>query len=626
MLRAIFICLLLFSSPVLADDPFARAFRLADKNDWDEALAAAESTRNRPLIDYVTWRAYKDYGRRPPAGEILDFIERHPYWPDIPVLLDRAGDALLLQGMHPQSVGRWHRIAVEHGFVSADGNPADILLKDRWARGDFTNAEQKELLRTYANHLTVEDIVARTDTLLWRGQSSLTFPLHGYLPRAEHKLVNARIALMTNQRGVETAIREVPANLRNHPSLLYERLRWRARKKLDDGVLEILRQAPEAVPYPEKWWQYRALHARNALESGDYKGALTLLNNHGQQDDAPLAEALWVRGWLQLQFLNNPREAYKDFYALYHHVSYPVSLSRGAYWAGKAALINGNGDIAANWFKVAAQHSTTFYGQLAQLELAPGQKLQIPVTPVSGNVQMRHADRELLELIQLLSTHEQNLSVRQFLGHLAKLQKKPEEFIALGRFAAQMGYPHLMVQIGKKASQSEHYWLPEITHPMREVPHHAIEPALALAITRQESEFNPSAKSTANALGMMQLLPSTAKLTAKKHAIGYDYNNLFDPDYNMTLGIHYLAGLVNLYDGSYPLAIAAYNAGPGNVGRWIKKFGRPGPGLDNHLLWMERIPFSETRNYVQRVLENLQVYRELLGDQQGFTVERALGQ
>jgi soluble lytic murein transglycosylase len=363
-------------------------------------------------------------------------------------------------------------------------------------------------------------------------------------------------------------------------------------------------------------WMQRKIDARDAIEAGQYQRALALLNQHGQTDGIDLADALWLRGWLQYEFLNNPGEAYKDFYQLYEHVGYPVSLARGAYWAGRAAKRNNNPDIAQRWFQQAANHPTTFYGQLALIELPGSAILRVPdQSKPSTQARFTQQEQDMINLIEVLARYQQNYSVEVFLKALAAHQgKRAENWQWLGEFAQRLGYPHYSVRLAKLANQEEHIFLADISHPMRQPPNAALEPALALAITRQESEFDPRARSSADAMGMMQLLPGTAKLVARRYGISYDYSRLYDPDYNMTLGSYYLSDLIEGFDGNYVLAIAGYNAGPSNVRRWISRFGKPNMhSIDDTLRWMELIPFAETRNYVHRVLENTQIYRARLG-------------
>lgn len=618
-----------FTFPAFAADPYLSAFQHADSGRWAEASYAARQTGNRLLMDYLFWRQMKEIDNRPSSAELFDFIERHPSWPDLNILMDRAEEALLLEGVSWEKANRWqnlHDKISERSRTIDRKDPVAYLIKHAWIHGEFNMAEQRQIRRAYPAQIGAEEVTRRVTALLWKDQVGKARDLISLLPHAQKKLAYARIDLQLSHRNVEGAISAVPSQLRNDPGLIYDRMRWRARKGLDSGVREMLQLAPQKVPYPEKWWNYRAMQVRDAINAKDFKTALRLLANHGQTSGATLADALWLRGWLTLRQHQNPGDAYKDFYALYEHVSYPVSLSRGAYWAAIAAKLNNNPDIATNWLKEAAKFPTTFYGQLALAELYPGRPLALPPTPKDpGKARLPEDQQQILSLIRLLARYDQKFSVEKFLQHLAAIQKKPEPLYEIARFVKTLNTPHLEVRIGKTALQTQHIWLGSISHPLVKTDALAIEPALALAISRQESEFNPKARSSANAIGLMQLLPGTARDTARRWGISYDVNRLTNPGYNMELGSYFLSGMLDKF-GSPPLAIASYNAGPGNVSRWIAANGHPPSDVLGQLNWIESIPFAETRNYVQRVLENLQVYRAMLGTGKPLTPHSVLGQ
>ncbi len=612
-----------------AEDYYTKAFNAADSQRWADANFAARQAGSAVLKEYIQWRRLKDVETRPDAEEILSFIEQHPSWPDLQSLMDRSEEAILLQGVGWKQADRWLRL---HEKISQLTKPVDkqdpvtYLIRHAWLNGDFNVSEQQRLRQLYAGQIGPKEIAKRANMLLWNDQINRAKDLIPLLPSAQQKLAYARIGLQTNQRNPDGLVASVPSSLRNDPALIYERMRWRARKSLSGGVQEMLMLAPAKIPYPEKWWNYRAIEIRELIEGRNFTKALQLARNHGQTGGATLADALWLKGWLEMRQSSDVKAAYEDFYALYHHVSYPVSLTRGAYWAGMAAKQNNNADIAKNWFKEAAKHPTTFYGQLALAELYPGQPLSLPAANdngAGGNFSSEQMD--MIALIRLLAQYNQKASVEKFVMHLASLQTKTQNLHALGAVCKKIGYPHLQVRVGKVASQVMHLWLGTTSHPIIKTDALAVEPALALAISRQESEFNPQARSGANALGMMQLLPGTAQHTAQRWGIPYSYEKLFNPEYNMELGSYFLASLIDKFGGSYPLAIAAYNAGPGNVSRWLATYGPMPQDTLGQLNWLESIPFAETRNYVQRVLENLQVYRAMLGTQKPLTAQSILG-
>jgi soluble lytic murein transglycosylase len=615
----VFLTLLLPLNSAFADSA-PDAFRYADSKQWSEASFAARQTGNALLQEFIQWRKLKDSETRADANEIMGFIETHPDWPDVAILLDRAEESIALEGAQESQVRRWMQLK---GNSRSDAT--SYLVKQVWKCGELNTAEQENLLRAFPSYIGQEEIITRVNKLLWEDMANRAKPLIPLIPARLRKIAYARIALQTNQFGIEKLLADMPAQYRNDSSVLYERMRWRARKQLDSGVREILLQAPMKVAYPAKWWPYRVHQVREAIQDGQYDTALRLLQNHGQTGDVELADALWLRGWILLTRKNDANAAYKDFYDLYHHVNFPVSLSRGAYWAGLAAQKNNNRDIAQNWFKEAAKYPSTFYGQLASIELG-ATHLSLPDSQSNASKNFSSSQQRMVDLVRLLARYDQKLSVEKFMFHLASIQKRHYGNLhSLGRLAQEIAMPHLTVRTGKAAMQTQRLWLGKTSHPVIDASNLAVETALALAITRQESEFNPQARSSANAMGMMQLLPGTAQQMARKWGAPYSQAQLMMPRYNMELGSAYLAGLLDKWNGSYPLAIASYNAGPGNVNKWVAQMGYPPSDTIGMLNWIERIPFAETRNYVQRVLENLQVYRTLLGAKEPLTKQRMLG-
>jgi soluble lytic murein transglycosylase len=328
-----------------------------------------------------------------------------------------------------------------------------------------------------------------------------------------------------------------------------------------------------------------------------------------------MAEALFLKGWINLSYLRNTRAAYKDFYALYTTSKTPVSKARAAYWAAQAAKKNGNPEIKNQWLEKAASRSFSFFGQLAYEERYPGKPLPFPDAPTpSASEDARFNSEELVRLVRALASAKQHATAERFLKHLAETADTPTRFALIATLARTSIGPHAAVKVAKQALR-DGVVLVKAGWPLRTIPDtNTIEPALALAIIRQESEFDAEAVSPANARGLMQLLPATARETARNNRLAVDARDLFNPAVNILLGMHYLHDMIAFMNGSYVLGIASYNAGPGNVRDWRKTLGHPGESPEGAIHWIENIPFAETRNYVMRVLENLQIYRRLLDE------------
>ncbi len=581
------------------------------------AMADAEET-------LTTWQRVQDPDSGASFDEISSFLDRSPHWPDqkrIQLRAERAmrglslpdADIITWFATHPpvSGVGKWiYAEALQRQQM--ESNRVTSLIKEAWRDADLTEDEENTLLREFGERLDTNDHTARVERLLWEGKATPAMHIIPKLPVARQVLYQARAALISDGRNASYLVSQVSSALQNDPGLMYDRMRYRSRKNDKSGVRDILLHTPVAVPYPERWWKIRESEIRRALDEGNVRMAAKLLSNHGQSDGAPFAEALWLDGWVKLEFLNEPKNAYQVFYHMHDAVRTPVSKARAAYWAGRAAKKSGDENTAREWFSTSAKHVTTFYGQLAASELGDAPSLSLPDEPslsLFGSGVTLHDD--IRDAIRICIRNGEAKLATRLINHAIENAGNEETILAVAALGHDLSAPYISVKAAKKAQQ-QGVVLKHVGYPRpatdTDLP---IERALTLAITRQESEFDPEAESPAGALGMMQLLPGTAKETAKKADIPYARSELINPEYNMRLGSLYLARMITAYDGSYVMSIAAYNAGPGNVTKWVKQFGGPGKDVEDAINWIEKIPFAETRNYVQRVLENLQVYREL---------------
>ena len=362
-------------------------------------------------------------------------------------------------------------------------------------------------------------------------------------------------------------------------------------------------------------WKAYASKARDLIEAGHPEDAYELISGRYKYlSDSNRADALWLSGWINLRYLKDPVKAAAYFERLYADVRLPVSLSRAAYWAGRSYEALNDDSHAAAWYKKGADHYATFYGQLSALKLDRDYDLTLPDygSPDYSDAKNFLAD-ERVRAAKILDQAGDNEDARLFLiKYLDEEQRTVSDYMLVVLLAQQTTNYEWAVMAGKKAADV-FVQVPQANYPVLVFTPPAPEKALVMAITRQESQLNRFAKSSVGALGMMQLMPATAQNVAKMVNAPYSSNMLFDKDYNMTLGSYYLNKRVGDLGGSYILAIAAYNGGIGNVILWLKRFGDPRKmDLDQIVDWIELIPFAETRNYVQRVLEATQVYRARL--------------
>jgi soluble lytic murein transglycosylase len=329
------------------------------------------------------------------------------------------------------------------------------------------------------------------------------------------------------------------------------------------------------------------------------------------------AEAEFHAGWYALEYLHDPVTATGHFANIAAISTLPLSLSRAEYWLGRAAEAAGDAKTATTHYQRAASYPTTFYGQLAVSKLG-GKALRLPPPPVPTDTDRRNFEaRQLVQVIHRLEAVDYDDRAAIFFRTLADQINAPGEIALLTGLADAEGNHQLALQLAKTAV-SRGIPADALAFPTSAIPQTAATPgidrAVVFAVARQESAFNPGAVSSAGARGLLQLMPTTAKVVAKAVGLPYDKSRLTsDPGYNATLGAAHLGDLVNNFGGSYVMTFAAYNAGASRVNQWVQQYGDPRDPRTDVVNWIESIPFTETRNYVQRLMENLEVYRARFG-------------
>ena len=602
---------------------YRKAYQAAKRNDWRGAHRWARKAKDPLPAKALRWLNYRLAGNRASFGEIADFLDANPTWPSRERLIRRAEEAMEISRIADPIALEWFTL---HRPLSGPGQIrlAEAMLRNgmdedgrqwlryAWINNVFARRTSRAIYRRHRKILSMADHIARLDQMLWQGHRYSARRLYTVVPGEYRKLAEARESLMVRGPGVDSKIAAVPDALLNDSGLAYERLRWRRRKNLDERAREILLQPPPNLgPQPKKWWLERHIQTRGALREGEAGLAYRLASEHGQlAGQFSYAQAEWLSGWIALRFLNDAATALRHFGNLYGNVKFPVSRARAAYWAGRANMALGNGKDGTKWYRAAARHPSTYYGQLASEALGSKGRWRMPKEPSpSAAAKRRFNGRELVRLSRLLLQLKQEKHLRPIILHLMRTATSPEGRLQAARLGQVLGQTSLAVRASKLSLRAgtllARTGYPVLSNlaPMR------IEPALAHAVARQESEFDLTAVSSASARGLMQLLPRTARKVAKSLRLRYRRERLFDGRYNMRLGSAYLGQLVKAYRGSYIMALAAYNAGPKRVSRWLRQNGDPRRGVVDPIDWVEAIPISETRNYVQRVMENLQVYR-----------------
>lgn len=604
---------------------FQAAFMAADADQWPSALGLIGAATNPVLADVLTWRALQQPSSTADFTTIAAFMAKHPDWPHLGRLQQKAeaaldgtqAPALLLAWFtdNPPQTGHG-KLALAFALkATGKTDEAKATARDAWLTETFNRDDEERLLATFGQTLSTDDHIRRTDHLLWNDH---TVSAERMLPRidsAHGKLFKARMALMARQNGVDGLVDSVPAQLQSDPGLLYERMHWRRRKGLYDRAAEIFDSPNANKGDPAKWWQDRAVLTRHYLEDGHISKAYKIASKHGMKDGSGFAEAEWLSGWIALRFLNESAVALRHFEAMYHSVSTPISQGRGAYWAGRAAEALGHKDDARRWYETAAAQSTTYYGQLAASRLGTSYRIEIPSAPEPTDAdRAAFQGNDMVKVVRALAAIDRLEDTRPFLYRLNEDAATPGQNRLAADLAVEIGRLDLAVSLSRRAALKGVHLL-DTAYPL---PRLAIpdqpEAALVLSLIRQESNFHSGAISRVGARGLMQLMPATARQVAKAESISHTPGALTeDPDHNVALGSAYMAELLGRFRGSYPLAIAGYNAGPGRPARWVDEYGDPRNGEIDPVDWVELIPFSETRNYVQRVMESLLIYRHRMG-------------
>lgn len=601
------------------------AFADMRTGNWPAAARRAHEARNPILAKVVHFYDLTRRGGGASFSDITTFATANPDWPGQTTLRERAEEAIAsatdqdvekwFEQIPPVSpFGKLRQADIWRAHGAADRALAQI--RQTWIDGEFNAFEEKLVLQRYGGDLRPADHIKRLDRLLWDERFDDAKRLLTRVSAAERSLAEARMALAKMDAGADRLVQRVPRELQNDPGLLFERMRWRRRKENYDAAIDILEHPPQDLVRPQAWWSERDILARHALAAGDISVAYRLASRHGMAGGPNYLEAEFLAGWIALRFLREPDVAYDHFVNLYGQAVRPVSQARGAYWAGRAAADRGYATLATAWYDSAARNLTTYYGQLAAAKIGGDGKAAILEEPQPTKGDTAQFDRrDLVVIVRALDEANAADFAKPFVLHLADTAQSPAEYVLIARLAESIGQADLAVATAKRASYAGVTLLAE-GYPVVDIPPGStVESPLVLAMTRQESAFDAHALSPAGARGMMQLLPATAKIVAKSLALPFSDRRLgTDARYNLTLGRGYLERLLDNFSGSYVLAIASYNAGPARIHQWVHDLGDPRAKDIDVIDWVESIPYFETRSYVQRVLENLQVYRLKLGD------------
>jgi len=597
------------------------AFKAIDDGRYADARPAVANFDNPLLAQIVDWSVLRVAPKTDADfATTWRFLREHPDWPE-PEVLRRQAEDRITADTPPGDVWRYFTAfppLTSAGYLrrleaASSASPKDVLrlASESWRSATFKSADENEFLNRYSQYLSGDDQVARFDRVLREGRPQVAQDLLSKLPPDYRPIAEARLAMATKAVDAVTILRGVPAAKLAEPAIRLEQVAWLRRTGKLDDARALLGQS--STDQSDAWSNERLQIARDLLAAGQPADAYAVAAQHGQLKGVAFAEAEFLAGWIALRHLKKPAEGLKHFQTLYDGVSTDISKSRAAYWLGRTHEASGHAKEARDWYGRAAAFGQTFYGQLAARKL-PGGATRLPTDPTASETDLQAlSGRELVTIARYIGQSGYSERTRPFLLKLARAVKGPGETLLLAQLAVELKRPDVALTIARHATETG-VTLFDASFPVVDLgATGSIERALALAVTRQESAFNAAAVSPSGALGLMQLMPGTARDVAGRLGMPFVQSKLTgDPTYNVALGSQYLAEMLQRFGGSYELALAAYNAGPNRVARWLQTIGDPRGGKIDMVDWIEMIPLRETRNYVQRIMEGVGVYRDRL--------------
>ena len=604
-------------------------FDYVDRKQWKLALSDAQKMQDKTIYTLVNWMYLIDSQSGASFNEYFIFIKNNKDWPRINRIKYLAEHKINFDNNTPSSIIEYFtnnpplsgfgklRLA-EALLENNQAEKSKSLVKDGFKDAELSKNDLRYFSKIFKKFLTPQDYSLRADYFAYEAKYQDLRDTIEYLNPDYQKLYNARAALFT-KRSADNLIAQVPQYLKEDPGLIYDRIKWRRKKaRFDDALTLINQSASDSLERNQYLAKERLSIARDKIQDKEFKTAYEILKDHRLKDGSDYAEIEWHLGWLALSFLNQPDAALAHFLRMNAAVSYPISKARAAFWIGKTYKKLGQVNQANTWFKTGSQYGTTFYGQLSHKEIDE-KKFSINNSFKFSEEKYEEFKKNnpLAKSVIVLKELNRTKYTKDILKHLGDVDqnKTAEEISMAGLLAQDIERYDFAIQIAKNASYKNLNFL-EISYPKIEVPKQIkdqkiLDSSVILALIRQESEFDTSATSRVGAKGLMQIMPATGKLLSKVTNIDFSREKLTrDKDYNLALGSYYISDLDDLFGSQY-LAFAAYNAGPNRVEKWIKTHGDPRKKQIDAIDFIELIPFHETRNYVQRVSENINVYEYL---------------
>ncbi|PTM43652.1 lytic transglycosylase domain-containing protein [Bosea sp. 124] len=611
------------------------AYRRGALGEGDALAGAIDDRTTRALLE---WVAIRSGANLISFSRIDAFLKAYPNYPATTLFRRRAEEMLIAEKKSPAAIRAFFhgqrpvspagRIALAL-VLKAEGKPAEAaaLARQSWLQDHLGAPLEKIALDAFGEVLTPADHRLRAERYLFRENATAALRNAARVSADYVVLARARLASAKARRPIAPSlISAVPASLKADLSFAFLLAQQARRSDKPDEAAKALANVPRdpaLLGDGDEWWIERRLIARKLLDGGDAAKAYEVAAGHGAEDTAERIDAEWHAGFIALRFRDQPGIALEHFSEAARQAETPISVARASYWLGRAHEAIGKAEDARAAYERAAEHPVAYYGQLARARLG------LPDLPLrrSASASLQHLPgHQGVRLLYRIG--ERDLAVQMLIDLAQRLHTTPA-LEALAAIAQREGDTRALLALGKTALQRG-FPLDTAAFPISGVPEFPVlgdpmERAIVHAIARQESAFDPTAMSHAGARGLMQMMPATARETARRANLPFDWPRLGrDALYSAQMGAAHLNDLLKEWRGSYILTFAAYNAGSGNVRKWIDAYGDPRKPEVDAVDWVERIPFYETRNYVQRVMENLQVYRQRLNQRTAYLIDHDL--
>jgi soluble lytic murein transglycosylase len=617
-----------------------QAIDLVRKNRQDEAATVANSITDPLARKLVEWVILRSEDGSSDFSRYNAFINANPSWPSIPLLRRRAEAALWEERTDPQAVIAFlasdpprsakGRFALARALLArGDAARASAILHEAWRNDAFSSDLEGQAREAFGGLITPADDAARMDARLYAEDEDAALRAARHLDAAAMAVAKARIAVIDQAGNAKALLEAVPENARHEPGYLFSRIQWLRRSDKIVEAAQLLVAAPHdsaRLGDLDQWWVERRLVARKLLDLGNARLAYEVANSAAiPKDENYRAERHFTAGWIALRFLHEPSAALSHFARITEGVTNPITLARAFYWQGRAAEALGREQDARSFYRQAASYPTAYYGQLARAKLGLDEvTLRMPPEQAP-----EHRTLEIARAFEILYAIDERDLVATMAADLGENATDTAALVGLAGIAARRHDARATLLIGKAALRRglpfERYAFPDFGVPEYQQIGPEVEARVVYSIVRQESAFNPRVVSSANAIGLMQVTPAAGRDTAKRFNVTFDQRRLSqDVAYNAQLGTAELGNDIASWRGSYILAFVAYNAGPRRAKEWIEQYGDPRDPKIDPIDWIERIPISETRNYVQRVLENMQIYRALVENNPKLLIEADL--